>query len=442
MTLPRVPVYRRLRTLARDPLRVLEEIGARYEGELVRLDLGLFRPYLVTRPEHVRHVLRDRADVYRRDGLMWRPLQRLDGTGIAGEGPRWRASRTLIQPLFTTRAVAALNDSIAAAVGDAVDELLRRTAPGTPVDVEVEMTRITHRALSRAFFGDRITPADADRLGAEIDAAFASLGPRLLLPFVGNGVPMPGDRRFHRAVRVVDSILVPHIARARAEGAAGGDLAALLTRARDEDGQPFDDRRLRDDVVAMFVAGTETTALALTWMWLLLDGHPQVAAEVAREARALGGRPVRGSDLPALGYLGTVLQETLRLYPAGWMIPRTAGAPDVLDGVPVRAGATVIASPYLTHRMPSLWPEPERFDPARFAPGQQERRHRYAYYPFGGGPHACLGNHLAMVEAQLATAALLNRCTPRLVTPHPVRPGPSASLRPRVPVAMVLEPLR
>jgi cytochrome P450 len=436
-------VYRNLRALMRDPLRVLAEIGTRHEGQLVRLDLGPFRPYLVTRPDHVRHVLRDRSDVYLREGMMWKPIQRLEGNGIAGEGVRWRGSRTLLQPLLTTRAVAGLTGRLAAAVNDAVDGLARRVGAGSTVDVEVEMTRIMHRALCRAFFGDHISPRDADTLGHEIAAAFSSLGPRMLLPFVGSGVPMPGDRRFHRAVRVVDSIVVPRIARARAHEDSGDDLVSLLARTRDESGDLLDERWVRDDVVAMFVAGTDTTSLALTWLWILLDQNPAAARVVAAQARqALAGRPVSETDLPALPYLRMALQETLRLYPVGWIIPRTAAAPDDLDGVPVKAGATVIVSPYLTHRMPSLWERPERFDPLRFAPGQEERRHRYAYYPFGGGPHACLGNHLFLVEAQLAAAALLSRFELRLSTPHPIRPGPSAALRPRGPVEMVLEPLR
>jgi cytochrome P450 len=196
----------------------------------------------------------------------------------------------------------------------------------------------------------------------------------------------------------------------------------------------------------MFVAGTETTALALTWVWLLLDAHPSVAARLRDEVEHVVGRATPGAaHLDGLGYTRMVLQETLRLYPVGWLVPRTVAEPDVIGGVPLRRGATVLVSPYLTHRLPRLWPEPSTFDPERFATGHGVRRHRFAYYPFGGGVHQCLGSHFFMVEAQLIVASLISRYRPTLVGSPLTGPGPvaarvSATLRPRRRVAMTLTP--
>lgn len=432
--LVRLPWYRTLPALARDPIGALLRTARAHDRQVIRLDLGAFRPFLVTDPDHVQHVLRERPEVYRREGMLWRPLQRLDGDGIAGEGPDWADSRGLIQPMFTVRAVNGLLDQMALAIDTAVDELSVRT--GQPLDVAVEMTRILHSALVRAFFGDRVSAPEAAELGHAISGAMTTLGPRLLLPFVPDGVPLPGDRRFLRHVRAVDAILIPHIARARVEEPAHADIVSLLARARGRDGAPLPDRRVRDDVVAMFVAATESTGPTLTWFWLLMRQYPSVAGELAAEARTATG--------PAdLVRTRMALRETMRLYPVGWLIPRAVRQPDTLAGVRLRPGQTVIASPYLTQRLDRLWPDPDRFDLERFAEGgAAERRHRYAYFPFGGGPHTCLGSHLFMVEAQLVVAAMLRRFRVRIDGPVPVSPRPGASLRPSGRPRMVLEPAR
>jgi cytochrome P450 len=438
-----IPAHHTLPRLARDPLGAFAEIGRRSAGAVVRLNLGLFRPYLVTDPGHVQHVLRDHSENYLREGMLWKPIRRLEGDGIGGEGPNWAVSRRLIQPMFAARAIDALIGQMAQAVTEAVDELDTRI--GQPLDVTVEMTRIVHRAVIRAFFGDRIPTVDAEAVGHAIAAAFTSLGSRMLLPFVPDSVPLPGDRTFRRAVRTVDAILVPHIRAARERDTGGSDIVSMLVRARDEDGQPFSDQRLRDDVVSMFVAGTETTALALTWVWVLLDAHPEAADAVLAEVTgAVGQGPVEPAHLSHLRFTRMVVQEALRLYPVGWITPRTARESDVLGGVRIKSGATVLLSPYLTHRVSPLWEEPERFDPLRFDPEREREqpRPRFAYFPFGGGRHQCLGSHFFMVEAQLVIAALLCRYRLRICGPTPIRPRAAAALRPSRPVEAVLERAR
>jgi cytochrome P450 len=445
-----VPLVRRpgLVGLVRDPLRALQDIVADHDGAVIRLNLGLFRPYLLTDPAHVQRVLHDRPEQYVREGMLWKPLRRLEGDGIAGEGPGWRASRRVLQPTFARRQVDGLVEPMAGAIADAVAALDAPARDGLPVDVIGAMTRIVHRSLIRAFFGDRIALSDADRLGASISTAFASLGWRMLLPFVSERIPLPGDRTFRRSVRAVDEIVNPYVRGPdRRTTDAGDDILAVLAGARDAHGAPLDERRIRDDVVAMFVAGTETTALALTWVWLLLDANPPVAARLREEVEHVVGRATPGAaHLDGLTYTRMVLQETLRLYPVGWLVPRTVAEPDVVGGVSLPRGATVLVSPYLTHRLPRLWPEPATFDPERFAAGQGVRRDRFAYFPFGGGVHQCLGSHFFTVEAQLIVAGLLSRYRPTLVGsaltgPEPVAARVSATLRPRRRVAMTLAPI-
>ena len=188
----------------------------------------------------------------------------------------------------------------------------------------------------------------------------------------------------------------------------------------------------------MFVAATETTALALTWLWVVLGRRPDVAATLTREVHDVvgAGSPTR-SHLANLRYTKMVLQETLRMYPTGWIVPRVARRRHVLGDVVVPRGATVLTSPYVTQRLPRLWDSPTVFKPERFSPEGSGDRHRFAYYPFGGGEHMCLGTHLFMVEAQLILASILSRYQPRLCSSPIVEPKAATSLRPSQPVKLM-----
>lgn len=428
---PQVKLFSKFAALRRDPLGVLDGITREYGDQLVQLNLGPFKPYLVTNPDHVEHVWKRSRELYLRKGMMWGAMQRLQGDdGIGAEGPGWEASRKIIQPLFTAKAVTAMIPGMITAINEAVDNLAVRIGTTGTADLDYEMTRITHRVLGRVFLGERIAATDADTVGHEIVTAFGSMQARLALPFVSHRIPLPGDRRFHQSVRTVDGILLPYIEQARSEPEAG-DVVSMLAHARDEQGELVSIKRVRDDVVGLFTGGTETTAVALVWTFVLLDSHPEVWERLLAEVNEIvGDGPVLPEHIKSLTYTRMVLDEALRLYPPAWMIPRTLQAPDELAGVPLPTGTAVVISPYLTQRLPHLWPDPDRFDPERFAPGAGKGRHPYAYRPFGGGVHQCLGSYFFAVEASAALAALVTRFRLRVTSPQPIRPTVSVSLRP------------
>ncbi len=253
-------------------------------------------------------------------------------------------------------------------------------------------------------------------------------------------LPLPANRRFDKALQTIDEVVHRIIRERRRSGQEGGDdLLSMLMEARDEEtGETMSDRQIRDEVTTIYLAGHETTAVTLAWAWYLLSKSPDVARQVREEVSlVLGDRTPGIEDLPNLTYTRMVLDETLRLYPAAWMISRTAVEEDEIGGYRIPAGHTLFLSPYFTHRRTDLWPNPEGFDPERFAPENGNGRPRFAYYPFGGGPRLCIGNNFALMEATLIVAMVMQRYRLDLMPGQTVKAHPKGTLRPRPGVWMM-----
>jgi cytochrome P450 len=214
---------------------------------------------------------------------------------------------------------------------------------------------------------------------------------------------------------------------------SGNDLVGMLLAAQDAGtGERMTDRQVRDEVMTIFLAGHETTSVALTWTFYLLSQHPAVAAKLRSELDAvLGGRAPTVDDLANLPYNRMVIDEALRLYPPAWVLSRTPLADDVIGGYRIPKGSNVFLSPYVTHRHPAFWDDPERFDPERFTPERAAGRPRFAYFPFGGGPRQCIGNNFALLEAQLLLATIFQRYRLELWPEHQVGLLPLITLRPK-----------
>jgi cytochrome P450 len=249
---------------------------------------------------------------------------------------------------------------------------------------------------------------------------------------------------FRQTVAEFEAFVARLLAERRADPTDRGDLLAMLLAARDpETGEGMTDKQLRDEILTIFMAGHETTANALSWVWYLLARHPDAKARLHAEVdRVLGGRTPGFADLAELKWTRMVIDEAMRLYPPAHGISRTAIGEDRIGGVRIPAGANISISMYVTHRNPTLWPDPERFDPERFAPDAVARRHRFAYMPFGGGPRVCIGNSFAIAEAQVIVAMIAQRYRLRLVADQVVEPVALITLRPKNGVRVTLEPRR
>ncbi len=434
-----VPLRRLLPGRDRDLLDRLVEVADDAGEELVRLNFGAIRPYLISHPTHVQHVLRDNPGNYIRggDSLMWRALERLFGEGILSEGTPWAASRHRLQPMFTAKRIASLVDGMSEALNEAADDL----AGGQQVDVVREVSRMVCMAINRVLFGDRIPIDQAMRIVRHQDVIARSVRWRILAPFIPDSVPMPGDRAFRGAVAAIDDLVLPVIRHTRAHPDGRDDVLATLARATDEHGQPLPEQPVRDDVVATFATTTETTYVVLAWLWPLLHQRPDIAdrlyAEIDRVVVA--GKPITNEQLGELRYTRMVVDELVRHYPSGWLVPRTAVRDDVINGVRVTAGSTMLMSPYVTQHLSEFWDRPQVFDPERFAPDAPKRAHRWAYFPFGGGVHQCIGMYLFQLEAPLIIATLLSRFRFRPHEPGMPHKQLAASLRPKERIMMTLE---
>jgi len=281
--------------------------------------------------------------------------------------------------------------------------------------------------------GAEVALVEAYRDACEVinDRLSSFLDPPLLLP-------TPANLRIRRALRVLDG-RVADIVEERRRGGPKPDLLSKLLDARDESGAGMSPRQIRDEVITLFFAGHETTAVALTWTWYLLSQHPDVEAQLHAELDAvLGGQPPTSALLPRLEYTRRVLDEAMRLYPPVWTFPRQAVDEDELGGYPIPKGSLMFPCQYLTHRHPDFWEDPERFDPDRFLPERAHGRPLHAYVPFGAGPRACLGNHFALAEASLVLATVAQRYSLRLLPGHPVKPISVITLQPAHGLRMTL----
>ncbi|MET0283004.1 MAG: cytochrome P450, partial [Polyangiales bacterium] len=261
----------------------------------------------------------------------------------------------------------------------------------------------------------------------KLDAAFEELNRWVarysFVPFsVPMWLPTPDNLKFKRARATFDGLLYGLIEQRQKSGERHNDMLDALLEARDEDGQPMAPSELRDEVAGLYFAGHETSANTLTWAFAMLAQHPEVFARVREEAdRVLGDRPATAEDVAKLEYTAMVVKETLRLYPAGWILGRTATQDTTLRGYPVRKGDFLGVSPFVAHRMEEHWPNPDRFDPERFAGDKTNSNRNFTYFPFGAGPHMCIGIHLAQVEMQIVLAMFARRASLVVEQPEKVR---------------------
>jgi cytochrome P450 len=400
-----------------DPLALFLTLQKEY-GDIVLVRDETVTWYLVTHPDDVKRVLKDRGHQYRKNST----LKPLLGEGLlTGQGETWSKQRRMAQPSLQRPQIESRLGHITTATALMIERWQAVRERGDEIDLEREMAILMIEIVGEALF-------DVDLAGRSsvIDQAITTALDRLaggehraLAPAAASSLPAVGE--------IVEEILDLRHCRGNVhENDLLGTLLAHRSRAE------LGDRELRDMVLTLLFTGYETCSSLLAWTWYLLAGAPAVERQLRRELNdVLGGRPPAVGDLPRLELMGRVISEAMRLFPPVWCIARQPVADDELGGYPIPADALVLLSPYVTHRHQRFWENAESFDPDRFTPQRSDGRHRFAYFPFGAGPRQCIAYQLAIMEAQVILAMVANEYSMRLSPGRMVEPQPASTLHSR-----------
>lgn len=422
---PRLPLVGSLGHYALDPMRFLETVAGM--GPVVEMDFVRYRAWLINDPALVEQVFIRSAGVMQKDVFL-RALKKLLGEGLlSSEGDFWKRQRRLIQPAFHRERIAGYGDVMVRCTAAMLDAW----RDGQTFELHHAMMALTADIVTRALFG--ADAGDTHDLAACIDAVVTRFAdPKFILVPALERAPLPSNKRLREVSARLDGIVRGFITRRREMGADApqDDLLAMLLAAQDDDGARMSDQQVRDEVLILFLAGHETTALALSWTFHLLAQHPEVERALAQElSEVLGEREPTVADLPHLKLTERVVLETLRLYPPAWSLGREATEPFTLEGRAYPQGAWFWVLPWTLHRDPRTFADPLTFNPARWEDGLAKKLPKGAYVPFGIGPRVCIGNQFAMMEATLLLATIARRFSLRACATPKVEPEPSITLR-------------
>lgn len=416
---------------ARDVLGFLTSTARDY-GDTAYFTITGMPFYLINDPQDIEYVLTrtNGSDFDKTPGDAVSKLVLGNGL-LTNIGDSWLRQRRLMQPLFHRQRISGYGETMVAFT----DKMLAEWQDDQTLDIHHEMMRLTLNIVTKTLFDVDMTSgrthAVDDALKVVMDA-FSRLmrNPFFTLPI---WAPTPTNRRFRHAVAELDRVIFDIIREHRAKHEEKSDLLSTLLSAQDEDGSRMTDQQLRDETMTLILAGHETTALALSWTLYLLAQHSAVEASLREELQqVLNGRAPTVSDLPKLAFTEKVIKEGMRIYPPAWAVDARVAIHDAnLSSYPVAKGALILASPWVMHRHPRYYIEPERFNPDRWTEEFAKQLPKFAYFPFGGGPRLCIGNSFAMMEATLILASLIQAFHFELVPDHPVVPQASITLRPK-----------
>jgi cytochrome P450 len=424
-----------LAELAQDPLGFLTNCAREY-GDIVPLRLGLTPACLITNPDYIEQVLKDRENFIKSKGL--RALKSLLGEGLlTSEGESWFRQRRLAQPIFHQKRIAGYGEVMVAYT----ERMLDSWKDGETRDIHQDMMRLTLNIVMKTIFNQDITETESQDIANAVDVALHWFESKRKQGFlVWEWFPRPENIRYKNAIQKMDKSIYHIINQRRQSGENPGDLLSMLMEAKDEnDGSQMSDKQLRDELATLILAGHETTSNTLSWTWMLLGQHPEVRAKLVEELKTvLGGKSPTVSDIPKLRYADMVIKESMRLYPAVPSITREAAKDCEIGGYSIPERCTVIMSQWVMHHHPRYFEDAEMFKPERWDGDLEKKLPRGVYIPFGDGPRICIGKGFALMEAVLLLTTIAQRFQLDIVPDFPIVPQASVTLRPEHGIKMVL----
>ena len=437
--IPGLPVLGNMLDFQRDRLGFLMKVAQL--GEVVKYPIANIAFYQINHPEGIKRVLQDNNHNYIKGEMFDFAREVVDGL-FTLEGSAWLHRRRMVQPIFHGQHISAFGRLFT----ETTLEMLNRWRPwadsGKEIELTGEMTHLTMEIATKALFGSAVID-EQNRISQAITTALNHISFRYNVPFYpALKVTTPHNLRVRKAIRTIDQIIYQIIQSRQDHPEETVDLLSLLLQASNEEASSaMTLSQLRDEVLTFFIAGHETTAVLLSWVFYLLVKHPQAEEHLYAEIeRVLGDKDPAAEDFPNLPYTRMVLEETLRLYPPAWITNRTAINEDEVCGYYIPAKATVAISPYVLHHHPDFWDQPEEFDPERFSSDKVSKRPHFLHFPFGGGPRQCIGSGFAMLEACLVLVTMLQRYRFHLVPEQHVIPKPRVTLRPQDGIRVQISP--
>ena len=413
----RLPIAGHILQWRADPVKLLTD--AARQGDLVQLALP-GRTFFLTHPKYVKHVLQDNHQNYCKGWVFNRIKPYWGESLLTADGDTWRQQRRRVQPSFKREHTVDFAPIVTARTAEMLARWETVAASGQALPLYNEMTELALVIIGDILFGVDLW-SDAAEMARSAQSALGVLKKRVAaLAPLPLWVPTGDNRRFNGAMRLLNDRIAEIVKRKRATADGGGSFLAMLMSARDaETGAAMSDRQLHEEILGMMQQGHDTVGESLAWTWYLLSLHPEIERRLHQEiAEVVGDRVPVVADLPRLPYAHRILQEALRVYPPVWVIPRDAIKDDEIGGHRIPAGSTILLSPYITHRHPACWENPEAFDPERFLPERTAARPRLAYFPFGGGPRLCMGVDMAMMEMTLIMVMVAQRHRLHLESGH------------------------
>jgi enediyne biosynthesis protein E7 len=415
-----------------NPARELAGL-ARHMRPVMRVSTGRSSFVHVCHPETARHVLQTNTANYSKD---FSPFSALVGDSLlAANGEKWRALRSRMQPAFAPSRFRSVAPKAIAAIDRALDGWMPAIGSGGRIDGMPAMVAATLEFVATALFSlpaDFITPHDIEAIETALEHGGRAM-------HFGAAMGDDARRRYRAAVADLDRIAERAVAARRSDSVKPDDLLTLLIEARDDPDFPeMTDKQLRDDIMTFLLAGHETTSTALGWTLRFISRNPDVQAKMREEVTVLGEAPPGYEDLRQLSYTTAVFCESMRLRPAVPLLIRVADRDDRIGDMPIRAGTRIGVSILGIHHHPDFWPEPLRFRPERFLGGAE--RPPGSYLPFSAGARSCIGSRLAMIEAPLFLARMVQRVRLQPAQNPPLVSLSVVTLRPRAGQFIKVEP--